>query len=115
MNNLPFINIGNTLYFHSYVPTRFNKPNTPWFPQNVCPFYRMNPSLPIFPPITYGSAPLLGITYNPVLGKYGTTDLTLKGYSKENNCQLGFYPSNINGQSACCDVYGDCGSGNTPL
>jgi len=75
----------------------------------------MNPALPIFPPTTYGAAPLMGIPYNPVLGKYGTADLTMKGYNKGNNCQFGFYPSNIYGQGACCDVFGNCGIGDQSL
>ena len=111
MNSFPFVNIGNTTYFHTYVPTRFDGLNVPWVKNNICPFYRMNPALPIFPPTTYGASPLVGIPYNPVLGKYGTADLTMKGYNKDNNCQFGYFPSNVNGQGACCDIFGDCGNG----
>lgn len=107
--------IGLTTYYKTYVPTRFDYPNVPWYPGNVCPFYRMTPALPFYPPAPIGSAPLVGIPYNPILGRFGTSEVTLKGYGKSNSCQFGMYPSNINGQGACCDVFGRCGVGDTPL
>jgi hypothetical protein len=108
-------NIGNTIYFHTYVPTRFDGINNPWYRGNVCPFYRMNPLPPSYPPYLYGSAPLVGIPNNPALGTFGTSEITLKGYVKENSCQFGYFPANINGQGACCDVFGTCGIGDTRL
>jgi hypothetical protein len=114
MNQQRIYNTGNTTYFPSYAPTRFSYPNVPWFQGNVCPFYRMPPALPFYPPAP-GGTPLIGVPYNPILGRFGTAEVTLKGYGKENNCQYGMYPSNINGQGACCDVFGRCGVGDTPI
>ena len=110
---LPFVNIGNTTYFKTYVPTRFTAPNVPWYPGNVCPYYRMQPALPFYGNVQ--GTPLVGMPYNPILGRFGTSEVTLKGYGSENNCQYGFYPSNVGGQGACCDVYGTCGIGDTRL
>ncbi len=108
-------NVGNTVYFHTYMPTRFTNPNVPWYGGNSCSFYRMTPGNSFYPPVLSGSAPLLPQPYNPILGKFGTAEVTLKGYGKENSCQFGYFPSNINGQGACCDVFGRCGIGDTPI
>ena len=108
-------NVGNTTYFHTYEPTKFSYPNVPWYAGNVCPFYRMQPALPFYPSSPHGSAALVGLPYNPILGRFGTSEVTLKGYGSENNCQYGYYPANVNGQGACCDVFGQCGVGDTPI
>ena len=107
------VNIGNTTYFHRYAPTRVEYPNVARYPGNLCPFYRMEPLRNYYGYL--GGTPVQGLPYNPLLGQYGTAEVTLKGYGKENNCQFGYYPANIGGQGACCNVWGDCGTGDTPL
>jgi hypothetical protein len=51
------------------------------------------------------------VPYDPILGKFGTCDVTLKGYASQDNCQYGFYPTNVGNQGMCCNVYGQCGVG----
>ena len=77
---------------HQLLPPTCNVVNTPIFPQ--------------FP---------LPTPYDPVFGTYGTSDVTLKGQVKSNSCQFGFHPSLVNGQTGCCDMYGNCGNGDVPL
>lgn len=64
---------------------------------------------PVFPQLS------LPTPYDPVLGTYGTSDVTLRGQVKSNSCQFGFHPSLVNGQTGCCDMYGNCGNGDVPL
>lgn len=111
-------NIGAITYHHRYYPTRFDAPNVPWYPQNMCPFANVQPtSLPtIFPP--YAGTTMYPFAYDPIHGIYGTpSEPTLKGYTKSNNtCSWGFYPVNIDGQTAaCCNMWGECGIENTRI
>lgn len=96
------------LYYHRYSPTKFDDINVPWYLPNSCPFTRLEPT--DWPPFvgTYMS----GLPKNPTVGTYGTCTSTLKGYLKDNSCQVGMYPSNIYGDCQCCDQYGHCGSDN---
>ena len=65
--------IGLTTYYKTYVPTRFDYPNVPWYQGNVCPFYRMQPALPFYPSAPFGSAPPLpGPPVQSHVGTLGT-------------------------------------------
>jgi hypothetical protein len=94
--------IYNELYVPHYARRKVYYPNFPnclWqqYACNTPAYYQyQNPLCP----------------YNPLQGKYGTCDTTLKGYGKTDNCQWGYYPANINGQCACCNTFGECGFDN---
>jgi len=78
--------IGLETYYKRFVPTRFDPPNVPWFKDNQCPFYRMAPALPFFPPGQQGGTPLNGVSQDP-------------------DCPYGMAPSQ---NQTCCDVFGTC-------
>jgi len=55
------------------------------------------------------------LPYDPIRGRYGTAEVSLKGYVTNDSCQYGYFPANMGGRGACCNVYGECGIGDRPL
>lgn len=116
-------------YYPKCTPPAYRWPNIPLWPNDQPSYvYQFPPQIPnpTYSPTTlaaigpyaqfapYGNpyAPLM--PYNPIQGRYGTCDVTMKQYGKSggNNCQIGYRPTvTADGQCMCCsDTFGDCGS-----
>lgn len=96
-------------YFNPrYTPPIFRYPN---YPNDLWSMYAPN-NTPAYVQTTRCDVP---IPYNPLLGRYGTAEISLKGYVTNNSCQFGYYPANVSGQGVCCNVYGECGTDNVRL
>lgn len=86
--------INMSCYVPTYFPTHYSYPNVPWYPVTPPPYLQ---------------------PYDPTRGRYGTAEVTIKGYGRQNHCQWGYYPARVGDQGVCCNLLGECGSGDTPL
>lgn len=102
-------------YYPRSAPPAYRFPNVPNFAGNQPSFYRF----PVVPFVRY-PAYTLGATgaqflptppVNPIQNQYGSCEVSLKGYGKASNCQVGYAPvGTADGQCQCCDAFGNCGS-----